>query len=77
MRLLGGLPPVWVKDRNSQLLFGEAVDVECDLAAVCPCHSGIVKAFTSLQTAIIMLQAFGWAKVGPHPCTRVADCIFI
>lgn len=62
MRLLGGLPPFLVKDRNSQLLFEEVVDMECDLAAVCPCHSGIVKALTSLQTftAIIMLQDLGW-----------------
>lgn len=41
-------------------LFEEATDVGSDLAAVCPCHSRNAKPLTSLQTPVIMLQAFGW-----------------
>lgn len=44
-----------VKDRNPQLLFEEAMDVGCDLAAISPCHSGTEKILTSLQTPVIML----------------------
>lgn len=54
-RLLGALLPFFGEHRNPRLL-----DVGCDLAAIWPCHGGIVKTLHSLQTPGVLLQALGW-----------------